>query len=70
MTDKNITAEREATDRLRDELHAALGKIMGIRSFNPSNSKEQLKKVEVQIQSALRNHNNETHAARFDLLPK
>ena len=70
MTDKNISAEREATERLRSELSLALGKIMGIVSFNPSNSKEELKKVEVQIQSALRNHNNETHAARFDLLPK
>ena len=70
MTDKNISAEREATDRLRSELASVLGKIMGIRVFNLSNQKEELKKVEVQIQSALRNHNNETHAARFDLLPK
>ena len=39
MTDKNINIEREATDRLRSELSSVLGKIMGIRTFNPSNQK-------------------------------
>ena len=69
MTDKNISAEREATDRLRSELACVLGKIMGIRVFNLSNQKEELQKVEVQIQSALERHNKETVDAQFDMIP-
>ena len=70
MTDKNITAEREATDRLRSELSSVLGAIMGIRTFNLSNQKEELQKGELQIHSALERHNKETVVAQFDLLPK
>ena len=69
MTDKNINTEREATDRLRSELASVLGKIMGIRTFNPSNRKEELQKVELQIHSALERHNKETLDAQFDLVP-
>jgi len=76
MIDKNISAEREATDRLRSELSSVLGKIMGLRAFRlnkdrlkDGDTKKELQKIEVHIQSALRNHNNETHAARFDLVP-
>ncbi len=67
MTDKNINTEREATDRLRSELASVLGKIMGIRTFNPSNRKEELQKVELQSHSALERHNKETLHAQFDL---
>ena len=67
MTDKNINTEREATDRLRSELASVLGRIMGIRTFNPSNRKEELQKVELQIHSALERHNKETLDAQFDL---
>ena len=67
MTDKNINTEREATDRLRSELASVLGKIMGIRTFNPSNRKEELQKVELQIHTALERHNKETLHAQFDL---
>ena len=70
MTDKNISAEREATDRLRSELSSVLGALMGIRTFKPSNTKEELQKLEVQIHSALVRHNKETVDAQFDLLPK
>ena len=69
MTDKNINIEREATDRLRSELSSVLGKIMGIRTFNPSNQKEELQKVELQIHSALERHNKETVDAQFDMIP-
>jgi ElaB/YqjD/DUF883 family membrane-anchored ribosome-binding protein len=69
MTDKNINTEREATDRLRSEFASILGKIMGIRTFNPSNQKEELQKVELQIHSALERHNKETVDAQFDLVP-
>ena len=69
MTDKNINTEREATDRLRSELASVLGKIMGIRTFNPSNRKEELQKVELQIHSALERHNKETLDAQFDMTP-
>ena len=69
MTDKNISAEREATDRLRSELASVLGKIMGIRVFNLSNQKEELQKVELQIHSALERHNKETVDAQFDMIP-
>ena len=51
MTDKNINIEREATDRLRSELSSVLGAIMGIRTFTPSNTKEELQKLELQIHS-------------------
>ena len=67
MTDKNISAEREATDRLRSELASVLGKIMGIRVFNLSNQKEELQKAELQIHSALERHNKETVDAQFDM---
>ena len=69
MTDKNINIEREATDRLRSELSSVHGKIMGIRTFNPSNQKEELQKVELQIHSALERHNKETVDAQFDMIP-
>ena len=69
MTDKNINIEREATDRLRSELSSVLGKIMGIRTFNPSYQKEELQKVESQIHSALERHNKETVDAQFDMIP-
>ena len=69
MTDKNINTEREATDRLRSELASVLGKIMGIRAFKPSNQKEELQKVELQIHSALERHNKETVDAQFDMIP-
>jgi hypothetical protein len=69
MTDKNINTEREATDRLRSEFASILGKIMGIRTFKPSNQKEELQRVELQIHSALEKHNKETLAAQFDLVP-
>ena len=69
MTDKNISAEREATDRLRSELATVLGKIMGIRVFNLSNQKEELQKVELQIHSALERHTKETVDAQFDMIP-
>ena len=69
MTDKNINIEREATDRLRSELSSVLGKIMGIRTFNPSNTKEELQKLELQIHSALERHNKETVDAQFDMIP-
>tara|TARA_Y100000593_G_scaffold18062_1_gene36135 strand:+ start:483 stop:743 length:261 start_codon:yes stop_codon:yes gene_type:complete len=69
MTDKNISAEREATDRLRSELACVLGKIMGIRVFKPSNQKEELQKIELQIHSALERHNKETIDAQFDMIP-
>ena len=67
MNDKNINTEREATDRLRSELASVLGKIMGIAAFNPSNPKDELKKVEFQIHSALESHRKETLAAQMDL---
>ena len=69
MTDKNINTEREATDRLRSELSSVLGAIMGIRTFNPSNTKEELQKLELQIHSALERHNKETVDAQFDMIP-
>ena len=69
MTDKNINIEREATDRLRSELSSVLGAIMGIRTFNPSNTKEELQKLELQIHSALERHNKETVDAQFDMIP-
>ena len=69
MTDKNITVEREATDRLRSEFASILGSIMGIRTFKPSNIKEELQKVELQIHSALERHNKETVDAQFDMIP-
>ena len=69
MTDKNINIEREATDRLRSELSSVLGKIMGIRTFNPKNAESELHKVEVQIHSALERHNKETLDAQFDMTP-
>ena len=69
MTDKNITVEREATDRLRSEFASILGSIMGIRTFKPSNIKEELQKVELHIHSALEKHNKETVEAQFDLIP-
>ena len=68
MTDKNINIEREATDRLRSEFASILGSIMGIRTFKPSNIKEELQKVELQIHSALERNNKETVDAQFDMI--
>jgi|TARA_B100001079_G_C16378111_1_gene500733 hypothetical protein len=67
MTDKNIHTEREATDDLREEIASVLGKIMGIAAFNPTNSKDQLKNVEAQINNALETHRKKTFAAQMDI---
>ena len=69
MTDKNINIEREATDRLRSELSSVLGASMGISTVNPSNTKEELQKLESQIHSALERHNKDTVDAQFDMIP-
>ena len=67
MTDKNIRTEREATDDLRSEIAGVLGKIMGIASFRPEDTQAELRKVELQIHTALESHREKTFAAQLDL---